>query len=431
MIGLAHKSLGLAVSLFIVIVGACGGDETTTMSTPNGDSTLPSSGSSTPTTSAGNSASGTPSTGKATTTTTTKATTTTTPMATAGTSAAASGTMSSAPSPTGASQAAQVPSQTASAGSAASAVTAAAGTGAQGTDAAAAGSGAAAPMMEGTPTLFWLEFNTSSVMKSQDMKTKTKVASTGVAPDGVGVDVAGGKLYWTNMGSPLGTGGGTVQRANLDGGMVETIVPAGVGTTFKQMTLDLTNQKIYWGDREGKKLWRANLDGSMHEAIVSGHGISEVVGVAVDVAGGKVYFTDRTGGKILRANIEMPAGATGDSRMDVEDVLVAPPGSTPIDLDIDHNAKKLYWTDRALGTVHVMELEMPAGMSAADRTDDKTIINGLSEPIGICLDVPNNKMYYTELGGSISVAALDGSGKQPGILRGSGATGCALVYLPD
>jgi hypothetical protein len=273
----------------------------------------------------------------------------------------------------------------------------------------------------GTPTLFWLAFNSSQVMMSKDMKTATMFARTGTAPDGVAVDVTAGKVFWTNMGSALGTGGGTVQSANLDGSMVTTIVPAGVGTTFKQATLDSKNKKLYWGDREGRKLWRSDYDGKNYEAIVDGL-TPEVVGCVVDSDAGKVYFTGRTDGKIWRTNIEMPDGATAETRTDLEMVLMGPPGSNTIDLEIDHTNKVLYWTDRTLGTVHSMQLDKPE--------TDKVIVPNLNEPIGICLDVPNGKIYFAELGGSISSAGLDGSGVERGILRSSGATGCVVAYIP-
>lgn len=285
----------------------------------------------------------------------------------------------------------------------------------------AGSSGGMTDMPTGTPTLFWLAFNSSQVMMSKDMKTATMFARTGTAPDGVAVDVEAGKVFWTNMGSALGTGGGTVQSANLDGSDVKTIVPAGVGTTFKQATLDHKNKKLYWGDREGRKLWRSDYDGQNTEAIVSGQ-TPEVVGCVVDSDAGKVYFTDRVGSKIWRTNTEMPAGATAENRTDLEMVLMGPPGSNTIDLEIDHTNKVLYWTDRTLGTVHSMQIDKPE--------TDKVIVPNLNEPIGICLDVPNGKIYYAELGGSISSAGLDGSNPQKGILRSSGATGCVVAYMP-
>jgi len=294
----------------------------------------------------------------------------------------------------------------------------------------AAGSGGAAPVGETVPTIYWLDINSNRVMRSQNFAPgEVIVMRTGTAPDGVAIDVAGGKLYWTNMGSLLGTGGGSLQRSNLDGSSVETIVMPGVSTTPKQMQVDLVNKHVYWSDREGAKVWRAGFDGSNPTAIVSEHGLRECVGIALDVPNGKFYFTDRMGKKILRANIELPAGQTGANRMDVEELFVLTGNASPIDLDIDHEAKKLYWTDRQLGTVTRSNLDLPAGQTAMNRTDAETLVRGLTEPIGMSLDVKNNKMYFTELGGEVSEASLDGSGQKV-LFRSASATGVVIAHVP-
>jgi hypothetical protein len=301
---------------------------------------------------------------------------------------------------------------------------------AAGASGAAGMAGEPAPPVETVATLYWLDINANRVMRSQDFMTGDAIVTrTGNAPDGVAVDVEGGKVYWTNMGSLLGTGGGTLQRANLDGSEVETIVPAGMPRTPKQMQLDLVNDKLYFCDREGAKVWRANLDGSGLEAIVSEHGFDQLVGVALDVAAGKFYFSDRNGRKILRANIEMPAGETGANRTDIEEMLVFGSGAMPIDLDIDHKNAMLYWTDRQLATVNRAGLEIPAGETAMNRSDTEALVTGVVEAIGLSLDVENGKMYFSELGGQVSEAALDGSGER-GIVRSGSATGVAIAHLP-
>ncbi len=293
------------------------------------------------------------------------------------------------------------------------------------------GAGGMMPAVETTPTLYWLDINANRVMRSTDfMDGEVLVTRTGTAPDGVAVDVAGGKVYWTNMGSLFGSGGGTLQRANLDGSGVETIVPAGIAQTPKQMQLDLVNRHVYFCDREGAKVWRAGMDGSNPEAIVSGHGFTELVGVALDVPGGKFYFSDRIGKKILRASIAMPAGETGANRTDIEEMFVLGGSAMPIDLDIDHEHKMLYWTDRQLGTVHRAGLDIPAGETASARTDNEMLVDGLFDTIGITLDVANDKMYFSELGGNISASALDGSGLMRDILSSGSATGVAIAHIP-
>ncbi|MFI5308467.1 MAG: 3-hydroxyacyl-CoA dehydrogenase [Polyangiales bacterium] len=297
-------------------------------------------------------------------------------------------------------------------------------------------SDAGAAMLAATltePMLFWLDIATNAVYraKADGSDAHPIVTGNGIsAPDGVNVDVEGGHLYWTNMGSALGGANlGTVQRAALDGTAVETIVPAGVGNTFKQMTIDRVHHKLYWCDREGAKVWRANLDGSQHEILASGHGFNQLVGIALDVPHAEFYFTDRNARKIMRAGFELPAGQTDANRTDIEDLLVLGSTAMPIDLDVDLDKRLLYYTDRALGTVSRMPMDLPAGQSASSRTDVETLVTGVSEPIGISLDLKASAMFFGDLSGQIWHADLDGKNRTS-IAHSTSVTGVTLVYMP-
>jgi sugar lactone lactonase YvrE len=282
-------------------------------------------------------------------------------------------------------------------------------------------------------TLFWLDVFANTVTRANADGSEATAFASGAgisAPDGVIVDVEGGYVYWSNMGTLLGGAElGTVARKPLEGGDVETIVPAGVGDTFKQITLDRENAKLYWCDREGAKVFRADLDGADPEIVISGHGFQQLIGVAVDPGEQHIYFSDRNAKKILRIGLEMPAGQTHEDRDDLEELLVFGGNAMPIDLDLDLEQRMIYWTDRALGTVSRAPMDPPAGQSPDSRDDATTLVSGLVEPIGIALDPEDGVMYYGGLGGYLERARLDG--RERSELVSSGAiTGVAFAELP-
>src|SRR5580704_1445224 len=57
-----------------------------------------------------------------------------------------------------------------------------------------------------------------------DLKTIVKEGRR--LPDGIVVDVAGGLIYWTNMGNPSANDG-SIDRSDFVGGNITNIVPAG------------------------------------------------------------------------------------------------------------------------------------------------------------------------------------------------------------
>ena len=109
-------------------------------------------------------------------------------------------------------------------------------------------------------------------------------------PFGLALDVVGSKMYWTGSGNA-----GKIQRANLDGSNIETLI---IGVDSGGLALDMAGGKIYWTE-DGWWIRRANLDGSNIEDVT---GSNSPRGLALDVAGGKIYWTGA--GKIQRANLD-------------------------------------------------------------------------------------------------------------------------------
>jgi hypothetical protein len=252
-------------------------------------------------------------------------------------------------------------------------------------------------------------------------------------PDGLAVDAAAGYIYWTNMGVPH-RNDGSIERADLDGGNRRIIIPEGGTFTPKQLHLEQESGKLYWSDREGMRVMRANLGGSQVETLIqTGEGEGDrhnpsnwCVGIAVDPVRGQMYWTqeganDSEHGRIFRAGIDIPRGQTAANRLDVEALLDGLP--EPIDLELDLEHRVLYWTDRA---------DPPRG-NAVNRTpidrhlDQQIVLRHSIEGIGIALDVRGDRIFVTDLGGSIYCARLNGAEMRPVAMVHGSLAGIAYV----
>jgi hypothetical protein len=189
-------------------------------------------------------------------------------------------------------------------------------------------------------------------------------------PTGIALDPAAGKMYWTDFLD------GTIQRANLDGSAVETLVsdlesPQGIA-------LDTTAGKIYWTDDLDDTIQRANLDGSGVEILITG--LENPNGIALGSGGVKMYWTSPA--KIQQADLD--GGNIEDlvSNLVFPQDIAAPGGG------------KMYWT-------------APAKIQRADidgSNIEDLITSELSSPQGIAIDpgdgglAANGKIYWVDAG---------------------------------
>ena len=285
--------------------------------------------------------------------------------------------------------------------------------------------------------LFVLDISGGHVFSlNPDGSGKKTLVSDCRMPDGVAVDLDAGNIYWTNMGVP-NLNDGSIERTDLEGKNRTTIVPQGATFTPKQIHLDKQNGKLYWCDREGMRVMRVNLDGSNIETLVqTGAGDTDrhdqtkwCVGITLDYKRGQLYWTQKGPdngelGRIFRANIEIPKGETPANRSDIEIWFDHLP--EPIDLELDPTNRVLYWTDRG---------DPPRGntvnRASVDAKPDapEIVFNHLMEGIGIALDIPGDRMFMTDLGGSIYSCTLSGSDSKTLAFTQGNLTGIAYVEL--
>ena len=174
------------------------------------------------------------------------------------------------------------------------------------------------------PPMYWINVNSGTLHRLVGAEVENLVPNVRNAT-GLAMDVAGGKLYWTER---TGDSTGRIRRANLDGTNVRlvknlTSVPQGIA-------LDAANGKIYVTNAWGK-IQRLNVDGSNFQPNLITD-LESPRGLALDVSGGKVYWAETTG-RIRRANLD---------GSNVEDVATGL--GTPINIAIFDNT--VYWTEK-------------------------------------------------------------------------------------
>ena len=236
--------------------------------------------------------------------------------------------------------------------------------------------------------------------------------------------VAGNKIYWTEA-----KDFGWIQRAELDGANVESVLTTELEINPNRLTLDPVVGKIYWTEVDvdaewGSTIRRANVDGSEVETLITG--LQDPFDLALDLFAHKMYWTDLQGGTIYRADLEgtnvetiiTGLEAPADIALDIYLGFIGDPCPTcatkiqaistpPAAKSAFHSPHsvgaptKMYWTDRRAGTIQRADLE---------GTNVETLVTGIGSPVGIIVDEYAYNMYWADRDtGSIQRADLEGT----------------------
>lgn len=178
--------------------------------------------------------------------------------------------------------------------------------------------------------------------------------------------VQAGKIYWCDRNV------GLVQRANLDGSEIETLIDAG-STNLRGIAVDVPGGKVYFADNapDKKNISRANLDGSQMETLVEDRGFP--ADVCLDLQNRKLYWCDQQRNVIERSNLD---GSL------VETVIETP---NPYYLDLDLSQQRVFWGDFSAGNIHYVSL---AG------GDPVNVFTGQPRVRGVKLDLARGEMVW-------------------------------------
>lgn len=231
--------------------------------------------------------------------------------------------------------------------------------------------------------MYWADPEAGVIQRANLDGSNVETVVPKFRPTGTAVDVAGGKIYWTDAGSNP-----RIQRANLDGTAVEDLV-TGLGIPFG-IALDLTHGKLYWTDALAGKVQRANLDGSsVEDVVVSGVSLR---GLAVDEIAGQIYWTDFGTDSIHRANLD------GSFSQDL--IVGGDRGKEPEAIALDLNAGKMYWVARRCVPVPFCLGWPMIHRANLDGSNPETVIDSLGQASmnsaqAVAIDATGQKIYWT------------------------------------
>ena len=131
--------------------------------------------------------------------------------------------------------------------------------------------------------------------------------------------------------------------------------------------------------------------------------------------------------------MKMPTGEIPSSRSDIQILFTGLP--EPIDLELDADAGRLFWTDRGdppMGnTINAIDLADLKFVSKKNENPKFDILaRNMHEAIGIKLDSRNKHIYASDIGGVIYRFDMDGKNKTKVYDSDEGAfSGITLAYI--
>ena len=235
------------------------------------------------------------------------------------------------------------------------------------------------------PVMYWIDGG--MLYRLAGAKAEQIAASA----NGVAVDTAGGKIYWTVQ---TGEGAGAINSANLDGTNVETVKETPYNVPLS-IAVDSANGKLYWIDSRDK-IRSINLDGTGGQDVLQN--LPEPMDITL--SGGNAYWTEGAG-SIRRVNL------TG-RKVTIE---IASGLGTLGGLAVSGN--KVYWTEETgddAGALYSANL---------DGTNVETVKETpYNAPLGIALDsAANGKLYWIDSKGRIRSINRNG-GKVQDVVEG-------------
>ena len=200
--------------------------------------------------------------------------------------------------------------------------------------------------------------------------------------------------------------GGRVVSTTPEGSDVRVLVSGRSGTP-DGVVVDSERGHVYWTimgrpREDDGRIERVDLDGGNLTAIVPAGGAFTPKQLKLDAAHGKLYWSDREGMRVMRANLD---GSNIETLIETArgDAARADARNWCVGIALDVPGGKVYWTQKGgdnagAGSIRRAGLEIPKGEDAAHRSDIEVLFDGLPEPIDLDLDLARRMIYWTDRG---------------------------------
>ena len=232
----------------------------------------------------------------------------------------------------------------------------------------------------------------------------------------------GGRIYWTEE-KDLGW----IQRADLDGGNVESVITTDIQTELQMdqiflLAVDTWGEKIYWAEWDSEKstFRRADLWGGNVETLVPVTMEGFISALALDPFGGKLYWGEWDGETSIIRRADLNGSNVETIVAGIEDYVYGivldgfeewahSHGPDMQSFEWGVPATKMYWTEAGIGAIR---------RSDPDGSNIETLLTGMGSPAGILLDGSEKhasfqlyrRMYWADWEtNTIRRANLDGS----------------------
>ncbi len=224
---------------------------------------------------------------------------------------------------------------------------------------------------------------------------------------GLGLDVAGGKMYFADNGTD------SIYRADLDGENLQTLITnQDTPISFPaDVELDLGARKIYWSDPTLDKISRADFDGNNIETLYTG--LSNPYFFDLDTVNGEIYWAENNA-EVIHVSKMDGTGHLRNLYVGVDRIR---------DVAVDLVGGKIYWAERASSTIRSANLDGTGATRLFD-ADDK--------PHGLEIDVAGGMVYWNDTDGrSVNRGRMDGTGQFERLYYDTSFNPWDLELVPD